>query len=505
MRWTWPQTTKIKGLRKPGAALQANKGLKGFFYDLMLFLGADNMDGMGMKGVIVAGVHSGCGKTTVTLGLMAALKRRGLRVAPFKVGPDFIDPGHHARVTGVVSRNLDGWMLSKDYNLSCFLQNAAGSDIAVVEGVMGLFDGYDGTSDAGSAAQMAKWLDLPVVLVVDARSMARSAAALIQGFERFDPDVKFAGIIFNNLGSERHLDYLREAMKGNVTAPCLGGLVRDSAIAIPERHLGLFTESDHPLSDDDAAKLARLMEDRIDIDGLLALPSPSLSRPEFSVQQSNDIREVRIGVARDNAFCFYYEDNLDLLHRFGADLFFFSPMTDYPPENIDGLYFGGGYPELYARQLSQNTRMRHWICEKSRNGIPIYGECGGFMYLCKAIQDIDGNNHPMTGCFPFVTRMLPKRKALGYREISLTADSPIGLAGIKARGHEFHYSELIECVDSIETIYAVADRKGGDASAEGYRIGRTIGSYIHLHFGSRPMIAQHFVNTCLEYKRERTG
>ncbi len=475
-----------------------------------------------MSGVLIAGTHSGCGKTTVTLGLMAALKRRGLRVAPFKVGPDFIDPGHHTRVTGVVSRNLDGWMLSRDYNLSCFAHNTSDADIAVVEGVMGLFDGYDGKSDAGSAAQMAKWLDLPVILVVDARSMARSAAALVQGFERFDPDLRFAGAVFNNLGSERHLHYLEDALEDHVAMPCLGGILRDTAIAIPERHLGLVTEGDHPLSDEAAAKLADLIEDRVDVEGLLAEnpPCPSLekgsstvsspfskggSRGIFDEDEPRAISErIRIGVARDKAFCFYYEDNLDILRRFGADLVFFSPMTDGPPEDVGGLYFGGGYPELHAQPLAQNHRMREWVLGKSRDGMPIYGECGGFMYLGKEIWDLSGACHAMTGCFPFATRMLPRLKALGYREISLTADTPIGPAGTTARGHEFHYSERIDSADGVETVYAVADRTGGRAAAEGCRVGRTIGSYIHLHFGSRPMMADHFVNTCLDYRRERT-
>ncbi len=463
--------------------------------------------------ILIAGTHSGCGKTTVTLGLMAALKRRGLRVAPFKVGPDFIDPGHHTRVTGIVSRNLDGWMLSRDYNTACFLQNTKDADIAVVEGVMGLFDGYDGKSDAGSAAQMAKWLDLPVVLVVDARSMARSAAALVQGFERFDPDLRFAGVVFNNLGSARHLQYLKEALEDNVHMSCLGGILRDTAIAIPERHLGLVTEGDHPLSDDDMAKLADLMEERIDIDALMREnpPRPSLEKGDaissspFCKRGPGGISErVRIGVARDNAFCFYYEDNLDILRGFGADLVFFSPMTDRPPQDLDGLYLGGGYPELFADRLSDHHRMREWVKAKSDDGMPVYGECGGFMYLCDAIHDLADKRHPMAGVFPFTTRMLPKLKALGYREIRLTEDTPLGPARTTARGHEFHYSGRIDATGDVHTVYAVADRKGGPAAAEGYRRHRTIGSYIHLHFGSRPTIAEHFVNACLSYGRERT-
>ena len=243
-----------------------------------------------MKGIVIAGTHSGCGKTTISLGLMAALVRRGLRVAPFKVGPDFIDPGHHFQVARTASRTLDGWMLPRDYNLRTFQNAASTADVAVVEGVMGLFDGYDGKTEAGSTAQMAKWLGLPVVLVVDARSMARSAAALVMGFENFDPRLRFAGVLFNNLGSRRHLAMLQEALPGSVRMPCLGGLLREETVRIPERHLGLVTREDHPLDDRHVQRLADLVEENLDIEALIAglpevdspvppAPTPPAGRP----------------------------------------------------------------------------------------------------------------------------------------------------------------------------------------------------------------------------------
>jgi cobyrinic acid a,c-diamide synthase len=235
---------------------------------------------MAVKGCVIAGTQSGAGKTTVTLGLMAALKKRGLKVAPFKVGPDFIDPGHHGRITGLPSRNLDGWMLSRAYNRQTFQRAAQGTDVAVVEGVMGLFDGYDGRSEAGSTAQMAKWLDLPVVLVVDAASMARSVAALVQGFERFDRDLRFAGVVFNRIGGERHLAYLRQALQEHVEMPLLGGIPRDAAVAIPERHLGLVTREDFSGGDAASDGLTELLEARLDIAGLLErLPLISAQPP----------------------------------------------------------------------------------------------------------------------------------------------------------------------------------------------------------------------------------
>jgi len=458
-----------------------------------------------IKGVVIAGTKSGSGKTTLSLGLMAALVKRGSGVAPFKVGPDFIDPGHHSRITGKTSRNLDGWMLSKDYNLESFEKNTRDSDMAVVEGVMGLYDGYDGKSEAGSTAQMAKWLGLPVLLVVDAKSMARSAAAVIMGFERFDPGLSFAGVVFNNLGSRRHLQYLMDAVKENVAIPCLGGLVNDEKIAIPERHLGLVTREDHAIEQETIDLLADVIEKSIDLDLLIKnLPDISVSNRLQSLSRGARDKTVRIAVARDNAFCFYYQDNLELLEGQGAELVFFSPIAgdDLPPD-IDGLYLGGGYPELFGDQLAENRKLREGIKAKSNAGMPIYGECGGFMYLCESLFDQDGNRYPMAGCFPFTTRMFPRLKALGYREITLTKRTVIGDPGMILRGHEFHYSELTTNTPDVQNAYRISDRSGLDKPPDGYLTKRTLGSYNHLHFGSQPEAAKYFVDNCLAYQRQK--
>lgn len=436
---------------------------------------------------------------------MAALARRGLKVAPFKVGPDFIDPGHHSRVTGAVSRNLDGWMLSKAYNLACFKDAVCPADVAVIEGVMGLFDGYDGKTESGSTAQMAKWLDVPVVLTVDARSMARSAAAVVMGFENFDRDLNFAGVVFNNLGSTRHLGYLAEALEGTVRVPLLGGIIRDGEISIPQRHLGLFTSEDHPLSDEMIKRLAAAVENGMNLDQLLeSLPEVVPANPESITAVQQKRAAVRIGVARDNAFCFYYRDNLDLLEASGAQLVFFSPIDDARlPADIDGLYFGGGYPELAAERLAANADLRNQIREKSREGMPIYAECGGFMYLCRELSDQNQKGFAMAGCFPFAARMNSRLKALGYREVTLTRDTIIGPAGQTMRGHEFHYSVLEKNSTKIDTVYRLTDRVGIDKPPEGYYANRTLGSYTHLHFGSQPRIATHLVAACASYKGER--
>jgi cobyrinic acid a,c-diamide synthase len=402
---------------------------------------------------------------------MAALAKRGLKVAPFKVGPDFIDPGHHRRITGGVSRNLDGWMLSQAYNLACFRDTAFTADLAVVEGVMGLFDGYDGKTESGSTAQMAKWLGLPAVLIVDARSMARTAAAVVLGFEKFDKDLNYAGVILNNLASDRHLHYLTEALEINVGMPCLGGIARDEKISIPERHLGLVTDEDHPLTDSAMEALTEIIEKGINLDSLLeSLPEFDTVDEPSAIDTDQITTIVRIGVARDNAFCFYYQDNLDLLEAVGAELVFFSPISDKRlPADLDGLYLGGGYPELVADRLAANTRLRKRIRASSQEGMPIYAECGGFMYLCAELWSQQGIRYPMTGCFPFSAQMFSRLKALGYRD----------------------------------TVYRLTDRVGVHKPPEGYYTNRTLGSYTHLHFGSQPQVAEHFVTACAAYRDER--
>jgi cobyrinic acid a,c-diamide synthase len=451
------------------------------------------------RGLVIAGTQSGVGKTTITLGLLYALARRGLKVQPFKVGPDFIDPGHHTRAAGRVCRNLDGWMLSREANLSLFRRRAREADVAVVEGVMGLFDGFDGASEAGSTAQMAKWLGLPVLLVVDARAMARSAAALVHGFASFDPDLSLAGVIFNRIGSAAHLEYLNQALSCLQGVRGFGGLPRDGELAIPERHLGLATVEDHPLGEAYLGRLADLLETNLDLEGLLAA-LPPLTLPEEPAPAAAP-PVVRLGVARDRAFCFYYPENLELLSGFGAELVPFSPLDDRElPADLDGIYLGGGYPELYAEQLAANDGLKQALKEAAAGGMPIYAECGGLMYLAQEIRDLEGRVHPMAGVFPFAVRMLPRLKALGYREVTLTAPGLLGPAGTTARGHEFHYSEIAGEPGGVPRLYRLTPRRGGAAVSEGYSQNHVLASYVHLHFGSNPEVARYLVASCRTYK-----
>jgi len=371
--------------------------------------------------LVIAGTHSAVGKTTISIALMAALRRRGLRVQPFKVGPDFIDPTLHTRAAGSISRNLDGWMLGPATNLQTFARCSADADIAVVEGVMGLFDGRDSLTEAGSTAEMAKLLGLPVLLIVDASAMARSAAALVHGYESFDRELDVAGVIFNRVAGPGHFAYLREAVEASCHARVLGWLPADESVELPERHLGLLM-AEEVLNDARLEALVSWIESGVDIETLMRLArqrpqNEAVPEAPPSVQEGGAHRvEVesakleeaqsfsrppRIGVARDDAFCFYYQDNLDLLTRFGAQIVEFSPVFDQQlPEGLDGIYFGGGYPELHAAALTANERMRADVARFVQSGKPVYAECGGLMYLTEAIIDAETRSFPMVGVFP---------------------------------------------------------------------------------------------------------
>ncbi len=451
---------------------------------------------------LIAGTHSGCGKTTVTLGLLSALVRRGMQVQPFKIGPDFIDPGHHTRVTGRESQNLDGWMLDRVTNQEIFARSAQNADVVVVEGVMGLFDGFSGKDEAGSAAQMAKWLGLPVLLVIDARSMARSAAAVVKGFSEFDPDLELAGVVFNRVGSGKHRQILTEAVQDLNGPPVVGFLPRDDSLHIPSRHLGLVTDEDFSTGAM-TSSLSAWIESNIDLDKVLNQVQGARSRIQSAAQpvgpnRPQDRGQVRIGVARDRAFCFYYPENLRLLEAAGAELVFFSPLSEKRlPENLHGLYLGGGYPELHARTLSENRKLIRDLRRFVQAGGPVYAECGGFMVLMKSIQDLEGRVYPMADIFPFRSRMQDRLKALGYRVVQTRADSLLGPRGTRIRGHEFHYSSIVNVSeDEVPTLYRLEDRSGGLERMEGYRCHNVIGSYIHIHFGSNPDAAEHLVRFC---------
>ena len=455
------------------------------------------------KGFVIAGPASGVGKTTITLSLMAALRNRGLTVQPFKCGPDFIDGGHHARVCGRASRNLDGWMLSSEANRQIFYRNAADADVCVVEGVMGLFDGVDGKSEAGSTAEIAKWLQLPVILVVDASAMARSAAALVRGFESFDPALKVAGVIFNKVGGAAHYRMLSDAVTTSANAVPLGYLPGDERIHIAERYLGLVTARENLLPDSMLALLGELAESHIDLDQLLAC-AMSITAADDQTQRTRheSAGSIRLGVARDKAFCFYYEDNLDALREAGAEIIEFSPLEDLSlPTALDALYFGGGYPELFAKQLSENRPMLASIKRVAEEGLPIYAECGGLMYLAREIVTKEDASFPMAGVLPITVQMTDRLVNFGYTEVSFTSDCLIGPAGAKARGHSFHCSRIAD-VGPVEYAYQARNSMTGREEPDGLRVKNVLASYIHLHFLSNPGMADAFLENAKRAPRQ---
>lgn len=460
-----------------------------------------------MKAFVIAAPHSGSGKTTITIGLMEVLRRRGLTVAPFKVGPDFIDPGYHRLVTHRPSINLDGWMCTPERLQESFDRYSRGADIAVVEGVMGLYDGFGGRSESGSTAQVAKLLHAPVLLVIDARGQARSVAATVKGFLEFDPDLDFAGIIFNQVGSDNHAAILKSAVDElGYATPVLGCIPSDSRLAIPSRHLGLVTAEDNPLPGSYLEYLGAVIRENVDLASLWSLAAVryDYQDPELPYPVSPAVSTIKIAVARDEAFCFVYEENLNMLSEAGAELIPFSPIHDSClPEGISGIYLPGGYPELFALQLAENMEMKSAVADAINDGMPVYAECGGFIYLTRGVIPADGRIEAVNsfvGVFPVSARMLGRRKALGYREVEFTADSIIAKKGVVARGHEFHYSEISEMPPEIERVY-MTRRGSSEVGPEGYIIRNCLASYIHIHFGSCPGMASEFVGSCRKYSQ----
>ncbi|WP_437998950.1 cobyrinate a,c-diamide synthase [Sorangium sp. So ce185] len=483
--------------------------------------------------LVVAGTASGVGKTTATVAIARALRARGLRVALFKCGPDYLDPTYHGRAVAGTSHNLDGWMMGRDAVLSTFAAEAAGADVALIEGVMGLFDGASPTGEEGSTAEIAKWLEAPVALVVDASGMARSVAALVQGFAGFDPALRVAAVVCNQVGSRGHLDILRQAQR---SPPVIGGLPRDQAQRFPERHLGLRTADEAAIPEERFDHWGAQAEAWIGLDALLeiargapALPAASDAATSAAAPAASDPtaatagaaaagaapRRARIGVAFDEAFHFYYADNLRRLEAAGAELVRFSPIRDARLPDVDALYLGGGYPEVHAERLTENAALRAEIRAFAGGGGPIYAECGGLMYLTEAIRTLDGRAHPMVGLVPAEAVMCEKLQALGYVEVETQARTILGGAGLRFRGHQFRYSELrpaatatppspgAEAPLPIEHAYSVRRRRGGQVAREGYRAQGVLASYVHAHWASNPLVPEGLVASAAAHRKER--
>jgi cobyrinic acid a,c-diamide synthase len=428
--------------------------------------------------IVIAGTHSGCGKTTVASGIMAALTARGLKVQPFKVGPDFIDPSHHTKICGRISRNLDPFMMGEDGCIDTFIRATAGADIAVIEGVMGMYDGVDGT-DQASTAHVARVLDAPVILVVDTKGMSRSVHALIDGYRRYDPTLVFSGVIFNRTGSTRH----RLMIESSLTIPAFGYVPRTENMIVESRHLGLKMAHESGIM----GEYGTIIEEFCDLDALVAAADQA---PPMKKRIPSDIHHkkdgCKIGIALDNAFCFYYQDNLDLLSRAGAKLVFFSALHDRLPD-VDAVYLGGGYPELHLAVLESSSCTRD-LRQAAERGMPVYAECGGLMYLTKEIHA--DKTYRMCGILPSSAEMTRGIQALGYVKGTGTGEISSMPSSLGVTGHEFHYSRLDPDADARYAI-SLSRGKGITEGKDGLFSLNTLGCYTHAYFS--PAFVKRFV------------
>ncbi|MGJ9383513.1 cobyrinate a,c-diamide synthase [Salipaludibacillus sp. CF4.18] len=450
--------------------------------------------------IVIAGTGSGVGKTTMTIGLMSALKKRGLTVQGFKCGPDFIDPSYHTAVTNRSSRNLDSWMFSKDTLLDIFTHGAEGADISIMEGVMGFFDGKSPETNEGSTADISMITKSPVLLVVNCSSMARSAAAIVKGFQVFAEGPHIVGVIANKVGSEGHFQLVKKAIEQECDIPVIGYLKRELDIEIPERHLGLIPSIERGDLDSFFDRLGELILETIDIDKLLELSvvEPITVKNKSSLFGREKEKLVKIAVAKDAAFNFYYPENIEILEAKGAEIVYFSPLADdIVPEGVDGLYIGGGFPEEFAGKLASNMKVKRSLKDAIENGLPTLAECGGFMYLTDSIETSGETKHQMVGVIPGNIQMQSKLAALGYREVTGQNNNFI-LGDETARGHEFHYSSFHTDEESLPYAFETKGMRG--LNKEGYVTYNLIAGYTHIHFASCPAIVDNWIEKCLESK-----
>jgi cobyrinic acid a,c-diamide synthase len=434
---------------------------------------------------------------------MGALARKGRRVQGFKIGPDFLDTSFHTAVTGRPSRNLDSWMIPRKKIPSIFASGCQGADVAIIEGVMGVFDGIDGKSETASTSEVAKMLKAPVILVIDAYGLAGSAAALVLGYNGLDPEMQLSGVILNRVAGDAHAEMCRDAIKRHSKVPVLGAIPMSRDIALPERHLGLV-----PAPEMKNRKVLDAIIDQVEshvdldlIEGLArsAAQLPVSKKPNLRYGMSRD--ETVIAVAKDRAFNFYYQENFDKLVESGARLEFFSPIEDKMiPEKASGLYIGGGYPEVYGSGLAANHSMLDSVAKYAEDEMPIYAECGGLMYLTKSIQDLDGVEHRTVGLLDAKTSMV-KRLTLSYTLAKAAKPNILTRTGNLVRGHEFHFSALKDVPRDAEFAYELKRGVGIGDGRDGWTCYSTLASYMHTNFASDERLAERFVEACNTYSK----
>ncbi|EOG8081647.1 cobyrinate a,c-diamide synthase [Citrobacter sp. CK184] len=444
---------------------------------------------------ILAGTGSGCGKTTVTLGLLSLLKRRGMRVQPCKVGPDYLDTGWHTAVCGSASRNLDSFMLPEPVLNALFCEHMQQADVAVIEGVMGLYDGYGTDPNYCSTAAMAKQLGCPVILLVDGKAVSTSIAAMVMGFQHFDPDLNIAGVIVNRVNSETHYQLLKTAIERYCSLPVLGYVPGVEGVALPERHLGLITARESVVNQQPWQDFADTLERTLDIDALLSLSQltalPAGEWPALPDPQAG--KGLTVAIADDEAFNFYYPDNIKLLERTGVTMTRFSPLHDSTLPECQMIWLGGGYPELHAGALAANTPMLAQMRAAHQRGVAIYAECGGLMYLGSTLEDASGEIHRMVDVIPGHSKMGKRLTRFGYCEAQAREQTLLAAAGEVLRGHEFHYSDFLPENPAVMACRKVRDGKTLQEWSGGWQVGNTFASYLHVHFAQRPAMLNHWL------------
>ncbi len=444
---------------------------------------------------ILAGTGSGCGKTTVTLGLLSLLKRRGMRVQPCKVGPDYLDTGWHTAVCGSASRNLDSFMLPEPVLNALFCEHMQQADVAVIEGVMGLYDGYGTDPNYCSTAAMAKQLGCPVILLVDGKAVSTSIAATVMGFQHFDPDLNIAGVIVNRVNSETHHQLLKTAIERYCSLPVLGYVPGVEGVALPERHLGLITARESVVNQQPWQDFADTLERTLDIDALLSLSQltalPAGEWPALPDPQAG--KGLTVAIADDEAFNFYYPDNIKLLERTGVTMTRFSPLHDSTLPECQMIWLGGGYPELHAAALTANTPMLAQMRSAHQRGVAIYAECGGLMYLGSTLEDANGEIHRMVDVIPGRSKMGKRLTRFGYCEAQAREQTLLAAAGEVLRGHEFHYSDFLPENPAVMACRKVRDGKTLQEWSGGWQVGNTFASYLHVHFAQRPAMLNHWL------------
>lgn len=448
--------------------------------------------------VAIGAPHGRSGKTTVTLGLIAALRRSGLAVQPFKKGPDFIDPGWLGLAAGRSCRNLDLYFLNKERLAEQFVRGCYGADIAVIEGAMGLYDGLD-LEGSDSTAAVARAVKAPIILVIDTTRMTRSAAALVKGFQNFEPDTEIAGVILNKVARARHENILRGSIESYTGIPVIGAIPKQKKPFIAERHLGLVTVEEWNQVNELLDELGQQTEKYVDLQAVIKIAASAKPLPDVNVTRKETSSLVRIGVIKDNVFSFYYPENLEALEDEGAELIYINSLADNCLPDIQGLYIGGGFPEVFGKQLEKNVSLRSSIRSEIGNGLPVYAECGGLMYLCRNLI-YNGQNYEMCGVLPCDTQMSTLPRGHGYTRMATRRSNYLFAEGSQIRGHEFHHSKICNVDENeIDFIFNVERGYGLDGQRDGISVGNVIASYNHLYAPTHPEWAANFVARTRQY------